>query len=314
MERFDHRVRGLVAFVGLLGEGSIDQLHHARGQRQPRNAFGQRRRRGRDLVGQDLHRAVALAYTAPAEGDEAGFDRSAIVELTEDGPVWLAGEDGPGLWAFEPTWSADGQTLWYVHVDDAVVPTVDDPAMMLRAVEPETGRVLREIAWATEPTVSPDGEHMAYVQLGLGTWVRNLVLATADGEPIRTLVHAADVYDLGLPHWSADGSTLYVAILEDPEADDQSPRSAELQALPDTASHGVHLSPADWFAVDLDAEGLEPTSALATILYDAAPAGDGVTLFTATREGIDAVDITDGSSTRLLDNRAIRSLAWRRSD
>lgn len=266
---------------------------------------------GAFAYGLDVHPttgAVLLAYTEPPAADEPGFDRSVLVTLDEHGPHHLLGEDLAGHWALWPRWSAAGDDVWYVVQDST---DVDAPSSTLVRADPETGAIEVEIPWATEPAVSPAGDYVAWVALDPETLQRSVVLATAAGDPVRTMVYAGDVYDLGLPTFFADGRGVLVSVLADP----LTPRSAELplQAPLSSQAHGVHLSPADWYGIAVDDTALVPVSTLSTIQYAATVSLDDPVLVAATREGLDLVRLEGGTSERLLSNRFIRAAAWRPS-
>ncbi len=249
--------------------------------------------------------AVLLAYTEPPAPGEPGFDRSVLVELHEDGPHHVLGDDLPDHWALRPRWSADGESIWYVALGPGF--SSDTLPHTLVRASAQTGAIEHQIPWATEPAVSPRGDHVAWVAVDPATQRRSVVLASAAGEPIRTLVHDDAVYDLGLPTFSADGRGVFVLVLEDAMI----PRSAALQASPQVQAHGVHLQPADWYGIAIDDTELVPVSGLSTIQYDATVSLEDWTLVAATREGLDLVHIESGESERLSFNRAIRAVAWR---
>lgn len=253
---------------------------------------------------------LLLAYTEPpAAGDEA-FDRSVLAVLGDDGPQKILGEDAAGHWALAPQWSADGESVWYVAVDASG--GVENSTFTLRLVDRETGFIEVEVPNATEPAVSPTGEYVAWVAVDPELGTRTVMLATADGEPIRALVRSEDAYDFGLPRFSADGEGLFVAVIEDPDLMRSGPTPiTELTAPTVPLGHGVHLTPGDWWGIAVDGTELQRVTTLSTVLYDGAAFGEHWQLVAATREGIELVDIAAGESERLLENRAIRSVAWR---
>ena len=255
---------------------------------------------------------ILLAYSEPAEGDEPGFDRSVLVELDDDGPHYLLGDDAAGQWALHPEWSVDGDSVWYAARDGTVViEDGDEPPTSVVRVSRRTGEVEVEIPWATEPAVSPDGENMAWVAIDPQTWSRDVVLGTIDGQVLRVLVDGDDVYDLGLPVFSPDGRGVFVSVLEDPDVVRSAMNPAALVTPPRVTGHGVHLLPADWYGIAIDGHELMPVSTLSTIHYDGSVASDAWHLVSATREGIELIDVVEGHAERLLSSRAVRAVAWR---
>jgi hypothetical protein len=260
--------------------------------------------------GLDVHPitgAVLLAYTPPPSRGESGFDRSVLVELGDDGPRHVLGEDLPDHWALMPRWSADGEDVWYVALGPGFSSEVL-PHTLVRA-DRETGAIEVEIPWATEPTVSPTGDHVAWVAIDPETLQRTVVLATADGDPVRPLVHAGDTQDLALPTFSADGRGVLVAMLSTKET---VPRAADLQAPPSVQGHGTHLIPADWYGIGIDDTALVLVSELGSIQYATTVSYDEPSIMiAATGEGLELVHLESGASERLMLNRFIRALAWR---
>ena len=250
--------------------------------------------------------AVLLAYTPPPSDGESGFDRSVLVELGDDGPRQVLGEDLPDHWAVMPRWSADGEDVWYVALGPGFSSEVL-PHTLVRA-DRETGAIAVEIPWGTEPTVSPDGEHVAWVAVDPQTLQRTVVLATADGEPVRPLVHAGDTQDLALPTFSADGRGVLVAMLSTKTV----PRAADLRAPPSVQGHGTHLIPADWYGIGVDDTRLVLVSALGSIQYATTISGDDPSIMiAATGDGLEIVHLESGATERLMASRFIRAVAWR---
>ncbi len=262
---------------------------------------------GAFAYGLDVHPetgAVLLAYTEP-QPDGPGFDRSTLVELTEQGPHRITGDDAAGQWALHPRWSADGESIWYVAQGPGWS-SETLPHTLVR-VRRDDDRIDVQIPWATEPTVSPTGDHVAWIEVDPESYRRRLVLGNADGEPIRTLVDDDDVYDLGSPRFSADGLGVFVVVLESPTT----MRSAQWSAQPRATGHGTHLLPADWYGIAIDGTTLVPVTTISTVHHDGTASTVEPLLIAATREGIEAFDLVGGTSESLLFNRAIRAVAWR---
>ncbi|MCH9684923.1 MAG: hypothetical protein K0V04_26035 [Deltaproteobacteria bacterium] len=248
--------------------------------------------------------AVLLAYTEP-DPDGPGFDRSVLVELDDEGPRYITGLDAAGTWALHPCWSADGESIWYV-AQGQQWSSETLPHTLVR-VRRDDNQIDVEIPWATEPAVSPTGDYMAWVEVEPESYRRKVVMGTADGDPIRTLVDQDDVYDLGTPTFSSDGGGVFVLVLESPIT----MRSADLSAAPEATGHGTHLLPGDWYGIAVDDTERIAISETSTIHHDATVSAAQPLLIAATREGITTVDLRTGTAEPLLLNRAIRSVAWR---
>ena len=58
---------------------------------------------------------LLLAYTSPATDGGAGYDRSAIVRVTESGVAeHVACRDAAGVWCFYPLAAPDSERTWFV--------------------------------------------------------------------------------------------------------------------------------------------------------------------------------------------------------
>ena len=221
---------------------------------------------------------VAMAYTRPPIDGEDGFDRSQIVLLEGDVAVPLAGEDVEGAWAFYPTWSSDGASVWFVA---SGVGTEADS--MLAMVDVRSGVVRSVAANATEPAVSEGA--VAWVAVDPESGARSLVLADAHGADPRVLVGGDDVGDLGQPFFSRDGAFVYFIVLESEVVD--TPSLLDL-LVPTAHAHASHDVTGDWWRVPVEGGAPERMSWLETIQYDGAAVDGG--FVAATREGVVRVD------------------------
>ena len=100
----------------------------------------------------------------------------------------LAGEEGAGLWF----WDAEGKIL--------------DP--LVEIPNPED-----EILVATDPAWSPDGSHVAFALRHRYWWEEpkyrtDIMVVTADGEELTTLVQSEWGNMARHPSWSADGKEI----------------------------------------------------------------------------------------------------------
>ncbi len=248
-----------------------------------------------ELDSHPMSRQLAMAYTPPPKAAEDGWDRSFIGLLDDGGVVQpVACELGADTWCFYPQWSADGSHLWFVGTGEGYA---SEGEHVLSRVRIADGVEEQLVPWATEPAVSPAGEVMAWVAVDSDSGVRSLVLGTSEGEALRTLVSSESLGDLGRPVFSPDGAMLYFVVLVDDPSE--------------SALHGLHDRPGDWWRIDLDSDEVEQVSFSGTIQYDGVlGGGDDPWLMMATREGVVRLDTATGEEVVELQTREVRALTW----
>ena len=160
---------------------------------------------------------IALTY-APSPGEnEIQFGYSSLYLLLADGrsePRLLIERTAEQEVFFNPTWSPDGQQIYYSHVmplDEAEF-TFTTTLERLE-VATDTVTILAENGiW---PRLSPDGRSLAYIQIDSDTLAAELVLADSDGSNPTTVVPRDRFVTLDTPFFSADDQWLYFsAVLE----------------------------------------------------------------------------------------------------
>lgn len=237
---------------------------------------------------------VVLAWTPPPEDGEEGYDRSRIVRVVDGDVEDVACADVADQWCFYPTWSADGDSVWFVDI-----PPDDDQYVLSRA-DLQTGQIEAVVPWATEPAVS--AEHVVWVAVDPQTAARSLVLGDVDATELRTLVDADDVYDIGQPVFSADGTEVYFVVLDEPVA------TFWDWILPSAHAHDGHGGPGDWWRVSIDGGEPERITSLHTTQYDATVSSDGRTLYAASAAGVVGVDLATGDAESAFAARTIRAV------
>ena len=245
---------------------------------------------------------LALAYTAPATDGGPGYDRSRIVHLAHDGTeTAVACRDAADVWCFYPAEAPGSARVWFVAAGVDVQSGAEHAVVYVNA----PGEAIHEVdPWGTEPAVSPDGAHVAWIAVDPETGARSLVLADAEGVPVRVLVTTGDAPDLYAPFFSADGAWVYVLVPTTSVA------SVWELLVPAARAHGRHDVVGDWWRVPTGGGALEQVTALGTIHYDGRAHPDGGWFAAATREGVVLVDLASGNATIALETRTVRALDW----
>jgi len=115
---------------------------------------------------------------------------------------------GPGNFTHRPTFSPDGNYIYYAHGD----PQNEDEQILYSV--PSLGgtpqRVLTDLSTAV--SFSPDGKQIVFVHYDFGGDKPQLVVANSDGTDRRTIVEREAMgLNGGAPSWSGDGKLIAVA-------------------------------------------------------------------------------------------------------
>jgi len=246
--------------------------------------------------------ALLLAYTSPATDGGAGYDRSAIVRVTESGAVeHVACRDAAGVWCFYPLAVPGSERTWFV-AEGLDTPSGSEHALVY--VDQAEGPIVEVQPLGTEPAIAPDGAWLAWIATEPLSGLRRLELGDADGARVRTLVEPGALSDVSLPFFSADGAFVYF-VVPSPEA-----VSALDLVLPRAYAHGDHDVASDWWRVPVGGGEPEQVTDLQTVFYGGRAYPDGGWFAAACREGVVLVDTSTGQATQVLEDRTIRSLSW----
>jgi len=251
-----------------------------------------------DVHGQEL----LLAYTPPPSKAVESYDRSVLATL-EGGGLSMSAVGGSDAWEFYPAYAADGSSAWFVATGEGT-----EADSMLSHRDLLTGETVGVIPDATEPAVSPSDDRIAWVAVNPETAQRSLWVGDADGGSPEVRVGQDDVWDLGLPFFSADGAWLYFVVLAGSAEEDPGTSLLDL-LVPSAQAHSNHDTVGDWWRVPADGGAIEQVTALGTVLYDGIASPDGG-LITATRNGVVRV-APDGEVQVVSCSRAVRALGLR---
>ncbi len=204
---------------------------------------------------------VAIAYSPPPEEGEAPVPRPSLYLIDPDTmrPELLLQRQGEYEALFQPTWSVDGEWLYFTR--STVEEQEDGPDKVILNVERvsvEGGVPQIVIENAQNFSVSMDGGRAAYLAFDPQTYARSLMAANADGSEARELLSEADYPNVGSPRISPDGARVAFSGASADRQGSSFPRPRSLLSgligADVAAAHGL---PADIFAIGFD--GGEPT-------------------------------------------------------
>jgi Tol biopolymer transport system component len=142
-----------------------------------------------------------LLHTAHFDGQELTSVETVTKDhKSETGRYYYSAYDH----AINPTWSPDGQYIYYVSNREIIHGTGD-----IVRISIQTGAVTtayhEETSWRTRPDVSPDGTRLIYSSYLGRNWQQLWMIPTAGGSPIP--ITYGD-FDNTSPRWSPDGNTI----------------------------------------------------------------------------------------------------------
>lgn len=250
---------------------------------------------------------IALTY-APSPGeDEIQFGYSSLYLLLADGrsePRLLIERTAENEVFFNPTWSPDGQQLYYSHV----VP-LDEAAFTfttsLERLDLASGEVTTLVENGIWPRVSPDGRSLAYVLIDQESLAAELILAESDGSNPTVLVSRDRFVTLDAPFFSSDGAWLYFSAVAE-----QTSSASWWERLLGIEVAAAHNLPSRWWRIPVTGGEPEPLTEEARVGQYGSLSPDGRSIAFSTQSGIYLMQ-PDGSEVRLLlEQPAADSLSW----
>ena len=250
---------------------------------------------------------IALTY-APSPGEnEIQFGYSSLYLLLADGrsqPRLLVERTAEQEVFFNPTWSPDGQQLYFSHVSplDEEAFTFNTTLERLNLASGELTTVAENGIW---PRVSPNGRSLAYVHIDQDSLAAELVLAERDGSSPIVLVPRDRFMTLDAPFFSADGQWLYFsAVAAQTGSANWWERllGIEVVSAPNLTSR--------WWRLPVTGGEPAPVTEEARVGQYGALSPDGRSIAFSSQSGIFLMQ-PDGSELRqLLDLSAADSLSW----
>jgi Tol biopolymer transport system component len=247
---------------------------------------------------------MALGYAPPPSPTQTlfGYSRLYLLPLDEDEPLLLVEPDDPRELYFNPTWSPDGRSLYYIHI----IP--DEAASLgytlhLSRYDLETAVTTQLIPNALWARVSDDGRQIAYIPYRGQS--HELVLVDQNGENGRILIEDGRFEAIDAPIFSPDGQWIYFSAVEWPEPVSFWQRWLGAQTA---AAHDI---PSDWWRIPVSGGEPERLTEVNLVGLYGDFVGNGRYLAFASRSGLYLLDTADMSVTQLLDVMAGSALSYR---
>ncbi len=250
---------------------------------------------------------IALTY-APSPGEnEIQFGYSTLYLLLADGrsaPRLLVERSSETEVFFNPTWSPDGQQIYYSHVTPLDAETFTF-ATTLERLDVATGEVEIIADNGIWPRLSPDGRFLAYVHIESETLAAELVLSDSDGSEARVVVTRDQFLTLDTPFFSSDGDWLYFSAVAA-----QTSSATWWERLLGIKVASAHNLPSQWWRLPVAGGVPERIVDEARVGQYGSLSPDGRSVAFSSQSGIFLMQ-PDGSDLRqLLDVSAADSLTW----
>jgi Tol biopolymer transport system component len=246
---------------------------------------------------------MALGYAPPPSPTQTLFGYSRLYLLPPDGdePVLLVRPDDPRELFFNPTWSPDGRSLYYIHIIPDEVASLGY-TLYLSRFDLETATNTQLIPDALWARIADDGQQLAYIPYRGQS--HELIVADADGQNSRILIEDGRFEAMDAPLFSPDGEWIYFSAVEWPE-----PVSLWQRWL-GTESAAAHDIPSDWWRIPAGGGEPERLTELNLVGLYGDFVGNGRYLAFASRSGLYLLDTQDWSVTQLLDVMAGSALSY----
>lgn len=250
---------------------------------------------------------IALTY-APSPGEnEIQFGYSSLYLLLADGqsePRLLIERTAEQEVFFNPTWSPDGQQLYYSHVfplDEEVFSF----STTLERLDLATGEVAMVAENGIWPRISPDGRSLAYVHIDQDSLLAELIVAELDGSNPTVMVPRDRFTTLDAPFFSADGQWLYFsAVAEQPSS------ATWWEQLLGIEVASAHSLPSRWWRLPVTGGEPEAVTTEAQVGQYGVVSPDGRSLAFSAQSGIYLMQPDGSDLVQLLDLSAADSLSW----
>lgn len=247
-----------------------------------------------------------LAYAPPPPAGEINFGFTSLYLMNQDGSsmdLLLAPTEDQEFF-FNPTWSADGQTVYFSHVLplDREAYTFSTTLERLHLPTGQIDLIAEESIW---PQISPDGTMLAYVHIESGTLANTLMLAEPDGANARELVGGDLFTAVDAPVFSPDNQMIYFSAAE--------PAAARLwwEKVFGVQVAAAHNLPSDWYRVPVTGGAPERLTEIDGVGLYGRFVLSGLPLFAfASQEGLYEMTGDGTNVTKWLEGTFTDSLAW----
>ncbi len=188
------------------------------------------------------HTRVAFSWYTRRPGERIGGSELLVLQRSGGPPTTLVPRENDGLILDSPTWSRDGQTVFFESQASAAQP----PQIERVAAGGSSGRQL-VVPAAGSPSVAPDGTSLVYVRQEPTPAIA--VLSLADGSQ-RTVVDDDRFGAMASPRFSPDGAWIAFTATLGPPDRELRPLSRERRSV------ARHNAPWDVWLVRVDGSGL----------------------------------------------------------
>lgn len=248
---------------------------------------------------------MALGYAPPPSPTQTlfGYSRLYLLPLVADEPVLLVEPDDPQELFFNPNWSPDGRSLYYIHIIPDTTASLGY-TLHLSRYDLETAVTIQLIPDALWARVSDNGQQIVYIPYRGES--HELVLTDRNGENGRILIEDGRFEAMDAPIFSPDGEWIYFSAVEWPEPLSLWQRWLGVQAA------SAHDIPSDWWRIPVSGGEPERLTELNLVGLYGDFVGNGRYLAFASRSGLFLLDTADMSVTQLLDVMAGTALSYER--
>jgi Tol biopolymer transport system component len=205
---------------------------------------------------------------------------------------------------FNPTWSPDGQQLYYSHVSP-----LDEEAFTfttsLERFDLATGAVVAVAEDGIWPRLSPGGRSLAYVHIDRDSLAAELVLTDSDGNNPTVFIPRDRFVTLDTPFFSADGQWLYFSAVAD-----QTSSATWWERLLGIEVAAAHNLPSRWWRLPVTGGLPEPVTEEARVGQYGVVSPDGRSIAFSSQSGVYLMQPDGSGLRRLLDLSAADSLSW----
>lgn len=248
-----------------------------------------------------------LAYAPPPPAGEVqfGFTHLYLWQPGDAEPtLLLAGGEGDHLF-FNPIWSADGETIYYSHVEPVDVEAYTFTTSLKR-YHLETGEVENIAENGIWPALSPDGQKIAYVHIDPNTTASSLMLADADGQNKLELLGYELFAAVDAPVFAPDGSLILFSA-----ADSEEISRPWWEIVLGIQTARAHTLPSDWYQLPLTGGEPERLTEIGAVGLYGRFAPDNAALFAfASQDGLFMMSPT-GENVALFNEGSFKdSLSW----
>ncbi|MFK7802858.1 MAG: TolB family protein [Anaerolineae bacterium] len=269
---------------------------------------------------------IAISYAPPPESDptpiegRTPFDRNGvyIADFDETGITsnlkFLFGNSGANEFVFNPIWSADGRSIFYVSYKRILADITDwesqasiTVALYRYDLETDSHNLISDDGiW---PRISADGEKLLYIQVDPVTSQRSIRTSDLDGGNIQELVPFNRFFDIDTPTFSADGKHIYFAAV---------PHSTKVErkwwevvlGIQGVSAHVDHNIPSDWWRVSVEGGEPEKVASVQQIISHGSFDASGEILFYATDSGVFQLPISGSNPEPIPIQNRYRYVEW----